>query len=113
MCLDCVKFQHFCGSPSLVVVNRSNVPLYCSSPISMTTSRRLRPKWILRSEEKAKYEVTKPELGKAVTGIQQGSLKGQIGADTKDMDEEKSAKAANEEQKTTDSGDLTMTEGYR
>ena len=42
-----------------------------------------------------------------------GSLKGQIGADTKDMDEEKSAKAANEEQKTTDSGDLTMTEGYR
>ena len=70
MFLDCVKFQHFCGSPSLVVVNRSNVPLYCSSPISMTTSRRLRPKWILRSEEKAKYEVTKPELGKAVTGIQ-------------------------------------------
>ena len=42
-----------------------------------------------------------------------GSLEGQTGADTKDMDEEKSAKAANEEQKATDSGDLTMTEGSR
>jgi hypothetical protein len=36
----------------------------------LTTSRGLRPKWILGSEEKAKYEMTKPELGKAVTGIQ-------------------------------------------
>ena len=39
-----------------------------------------------------------------------GSLEGQIGADTKDMEEEKSTKAANEEQKATDSGDLAMTE---
>jgi len=39
-----------------------------------------------------------------------GSLEGQIGADNKDMDEEKSTKAANEEQKATDSGDLSMTE---
>merc|ERR1719446_288280 len=40
----------------------------------------------------------------------QASPEGQIGADTKDMEEEKSTKAANEEQKATDSGDLAMTE---
>jgi len=38
------------------------------------------------------------------------SLEGQIGADTKDMEEEKTAKAEAEEQKSTDSGDLAMTE---
>ena len=35
MCLDCVKFQHFSGSPSLAVVNRSNVPLYCPGAASL------------------------------------------------------------------------------
>merc|ERR1719450_1247989 len=37
------------------------------------------------------------------------SLEGQIGADTKDMEEEKSAKAAAEEQKATDEADLSVT----
>ena len=68
-------------------------------------------------KEKAEGELK--ELRKAESNAAQnfdmlkGSLEGQIGADTKDMDEEKSAKAADEEQKATDSGDLTMTEGSR
>merc|ERR1719379_322342 len=37
------------------------------------------------------------------------SLEGQIGADTKDMDEEKAGKAAAEEQKATDEADLGVT----
>merc|ERR1719162_798778 len=37
------------------------------------------------------------------------SLEGQIGADSKDMDEEKTAKAEAEEQKSTDEGDLSVT----
>jgi len=37
------------------------------------------------------------------------SLEGQIGADTKDMEEEKSGKAASEEQKATDVADLAVT----
>merc|ERR1719355_212185 len=37
------------------------------------------------------------------------SLEGQIGADTKDMDDEKSAKAAASEQKATDEADLAVT----
>jgi hypothetical protein len=65
-------------------------------------------------KEKAEGELK--ELRKAESNNAQnfnmlkGSLEGQIGADTKDMEEEKSAKAANEEQKATDSGDLAMTE---
>jgi len=65
-------------------------------------------------KEKAEGELK--ELRKAESNAAQnfnmlkGSLEGQIGADTKDMDEEKSTKAANEEQKATDSGDLAMTE---
>ena len=65
---------------------------------------------------KEKAEGKLKELRKAESDAAQnfnmlkGSLEGQIGADTKDMEEEKSAKAANEEQKATDSGDLTMTE---
>jgi chromosome segregation ATPase len=65
-------------------------------------------------KEKAEGELK--ELRKAESNAAQnfnmlkGSLEGQIGADTKDMEEEKSAKAANEEQKATDSGDLAMTE---
>jgi chromosome segregation ATPase len=64
-------------------------------------------------KEKAEGELA--ELRKAEANAQQnfnmlkGSLDGQIAADTKDMDEEKSQKAANEEQKATDEGDLTMT----
>merc|ERR1719265_1123560 len=37
------------------------------------------------------------------------SLEGQIGADSKDMEEEKTAKAEAEEQKATDEGDLAVT----
>jgi len=65
-------------------------------------------------KEKAEGELK--ELRKAESNAAQnfnmlkGSLDGQIGADTKDMGEEKSTKAANEEQKATDSGDLAMTE---
>jgi len=65
-------------------------------------------------KEKAEGELS--ELRKAEGNAAQnfnmlkGSLDGQIGADTKDLEEEKSTKAANEEQKATDSGDLTMTE---
>jgi len=65
-------------------------------------------------KEKAEGELK--ELRKAESNAAQnfnmlkGSLDGQIGADTKDLDEEKSTKSANEEQKATDSGDLTMTE---
>merc|ERR1712178_423007 len=65
-------------------------------------------------KEKAEGELK--ELRKAESNAAQnfnmlkGSLEGQIGADTKDMEEEKSTKAANEEQKSTDSGDLAMTE---
>jgi chromosome segregation ATPase len=65
-------------------------------------------------KEKAEGELK--ELRKAESNAAQnfnmlkGSLEGQIGADTKDMEEEKSTKAANEEQKATDSGDLAMTE---
>lgn len=65
-------------------------------------------------KEKAEGELQ--ELRKAETNAAQNfnmlkaSLEGQLGADTKDMEEEKSTKAANEEQKATDSGDLTRTE---
>jgi hypothetical protein len=65
-------------------------------------------------KEKAEGELK--ELRKAESNavenfnMLKGSLEGQIGADTKDMEEEKSTKAANEEQKATDSGDLAMTE---
>jgi len=65
-------------------------------------------------KEKAEGELK--ELRKAESNAAQnfnmlkGSLEGQIGADTKDLEEEKSTKAANEEQKATDSGDLAMTE---
>ena len=65
-------------------------------------------------KEKAEGELK--ELRKAESNAAQnfnmlkGSLEGQIGADSKDLDEEKSTKAANEEQKATDSGDLAMTE---
>jgi chromosome segregation ATPase len=64
-------------------------------------------------KEKAEGELA--ELRKAESNAAQnfnmlkGSLDGQIAADTKDMDEEKSQKAANEEQKATDEGDLAVT----
>ena len=65
---------------------------------------------------KDKFEGELKELRKAESNAAQnfnmlkGSLEDQIGADTKDMEEEKSTKAANEEQKATDSGDLAMTD---
>jgi len=43
-------------------------------------------------------------------GMLKQSLEGQIGADTKDMEEEKSGKAAAEEQKATDESDLVVTQ---
>jgi len=42
-------------------------------------------------------------------GMLKQSLEGQIGANTKDMEEEKSGKAAAEEQKATDEADLAVT----
>jgi chromosome segregation ATPase len=65
-------------------------------------------------KEKAEGELS--ELRKAEGNAKQNfmmlkqSLEGQIGADTKDMDDEKSAKAAAEEQKATDEADLTVTD---
>jgi chromosome segregation ATPase len=64
-------------------------------------------------KEKAEGELS--ELRKAEGNAKQSfnmlkqSLEGQIGADTKDMDDEKAAKAAAEEQKATDEADLAVT----
>ena len=58
-----------------------------------------------KAEGKLK-ELRKAESNAAQNfGMLKGSLEGQIGADTKYREEEKSAKAADEKQKATDSGD--------
>merc|ERR1712048_1551940 len=55
------------------------------------------------------------DLRKAETNAKQnfnmlkGSLEGEISADSKDLDEEKSAKAAAEEEKATSEGELSQT----
>jgi chromosome segregation ATPase len=64
-------------------------------------------------KDKAEGELA--ELRKAETNAKQnfnmlkGSLEGEIAADNKDLDEEKSAKAAAEEEKATSEGDLSQT----
>lgn len=65
-------------------------------------------------KEKAEGELS--ELRKAEGNAKQAfnmlkqSLEGQIGADTKDLDDQKSGKAAAEQKKATDEADLTITE---
>jgi len=67
------------------------------------------------SDMKEKAEGELSELRKAEGNAKHSfnmlkqSLEGQIGADTKDMDEEKAGKAAAEEQKATDEADLAVT----
>jgi len=64
-------------------------------------------------KDKAEGELS--DLRKAETNAKQnfnmlkGSLEGEIAADSKDLDEEKSAKAAAEEEKATSEGDLSQT----